>query len=337
MTRSPSLTSSDGRTVTYERDGSARITGVTTHAGHLAYAWDGTFLTSVTDDDGVVLFSNVYDEAGRVIEQTSPFGRVTTYTYQVPGATVIADDRGVRQAMVHDGRGNLTAVVDVDGSAMRITYDDADRAVRVVSKSGAEWRYDFDEHTGHLLTRHDPDGLRQSWTWDELGRPLTDTDRAGAVTSFEYDGALRTPVPGRRSRRQHGDRRTRLRRTARHDHRCRRCRASSGMGRRRSAHEDHRRHGRRDDLRIRCRRPARPPRRPRRHRHRACTTSTVGSSSRERGDAVSTYLRTPAGRIRGGTEPGDLPWTATFGPHGAIESITDAMGSTARYRVRLAR
>ena len=266
-----------------------------------------------------------------MVEQTSPFGRVTTYTYQVPGATVIADDRGVRQAMVHDGRGNLTAVVDVDGSAMRITYDDADRAVRVVSKSGAEWRYDFDDNTGDLLTRHDPDGLRQSWTWDELGRPLTDTDRTGAVTSFEYDGDLRTPVrvtgpdgstataelgPAGRPvtitdadgvvRRLEWDTDGQL------------TRITDAVGAVTTFEFDA------AGLLVRLVDPA------------GIDTQLQyehGRVSRSvRGDAVATYLRTPAGRIRGGTEPGDLPWTATFGPHGAIESITDAMGSTARYQ-----
>ena len=187
-------------------------------------------MLSVVDNDGVAAFVNEYDEDGRVVRQTSPFGRITEYTYQVPGATVISDERGVRQAMVHDARGNLTAVIDVDGSAMRITYDDADRAVRVVSKSGAEWRYDFDDVTGDLLARHDPDGLSQSWTWDELARPLTDTDRTGATTTFEYAGRASHTGQGHRPRRRHGDRRARRRRPDDADHRRRRCRAQLRVG-----------------------------------------------------------------------------------------------------------
>ena len=113
---------------------------------------------------------------------------------------------------------------------MRITYDDADRAVRVVSKSGAEWRYDFDDVTGDLLARHDPDGLSQSWTWDELARPLTDTDRAGATTTFEYAGVHRTPVKvigpdGATATAVLDD----AGRTTR-DHRRRRCRAAARVG-----------------------------------------------------------------------------------------------------------
>ncbi len=324
------LTASDGRTVGYERDGAGHLVTVTTHAGALHYAWDGNLLVSVTDNDGVVLFVNVYDDDGRVVQQTSPFGRITSYTYQVSGATVIADQRGVRQAMVHDRRGNLTAVVDIDGSAMRITYDDADRAVRVVSKSGAEWRYDFDEETGDLLARHDPDGLTQSWTWDALGRTLTETDRAGAVTSFGYTGTFRTPIsvtgPDGATA------------TAELDEAGNPVRIvdADGVERRLEWNRDGQLVGATDahgatascefdaaGLLVRIVDQAGVETRLQYEHGRV--------SRSERGDAVSTYERTPGGRIRGGTEPGGLPWSATFGPHGAMASITDALGSTVRY------
>ena len=330
------LTTSDGRSVTYERDGSARITGVSTHAGHLAYAWEGTLLTSVTDDDGVVLFVNVYDEAGRVVEQTSPFGRITTYTYQVPGATVIADDRGVRQAMVHDGRGNLTAVVDVDGSAMRITYDDADRAVRVVEQGGCRVAL-------RLRRQHrrpaDPPRSRRTPAVVDVGRtrpaahrhrphrrrhvvrvrrrsahPRRVTGPDGSTATAELGPAGRpvtiTDADGV-VRRLEWDTDGQL------------TRITDAVGAVTTFEFDA------AGLLVRLVDPAGID------THLQYEHGRVSRSVR--GDAVATYLRTPAGRIRGGTEPGDLPWTATLGPHGAIESITDAMGSTARYRVRLAR
>lgn len=106
------LVAHDGRRVSYDRgdDGSPRR--VSSASGHLDYHWSGTLLTSVVDADGVAAFVNEYDDERRVVVQTSPFGRVTSYRYEIPGATVITDERGVRQAMVHDARGNLTAVVD---------------------------------------------------------------------------------------------------------------------------------------------------------------------------------------------------------------------------------
>ena len=325
-----SLTASDGRTVSYTRDDAGQLATVSTVAGDLHYAWAGNLLLSVVDNDGVAAFVNEYDEDGRVVRQTSPFGRITEYTYQVPGATVITDERGVRQAMVHDARGNLTAVIDVDGSAMRITYDDADRAVRVVSKSGAEWRYDFDDVTGDLLARHDPDGLSQSWTWDELARPLTDTDRTGATTTFEYDGSASHTGQGHRPRRRHGDRRARRRRpddaitdadgvvrSFEWDRDGQLSRVVDAHGATTSFEFDA------AGLLVRL--------------VDAAGVATTLDYDRgrvvrsERGDAVCEYSHTPAGRINGGIEPGDLPWSATFGPHGAMETITDALGSTAAY------
>ena len=324
------LVSSDGRAVTYRRDERARLVTVSTFAGELRYDWDGTLLVSVTDSDDVVLFVNIYDDDGRVVQQTSPFGRVTHYTYQVPGATVIADDRGVRQAMVHDRRGNLTAVVDTDGSAMRLTYDDADRVVEVVSKSGATWRYVFDPGTGDLLVRHDPDGRSQSWTWDDHGRPLTETDRTGAVTTFEYSGDFRTPV---RVVGPDGMDATAVLDTAGNPVSVT---DADGVIRHLEWDRDGQVTGVTDangatttfqfdaaGSLVRLADPSGVETRLQYEHGRVARS--------ERGDSVSTYVRTPGGRIYGGVEPGDVPWSATFGPHGAMESITDALGSTARY------
>lgn len=179
-------------TATYEYDDD-RLVVATTPGGRLAYEWVDRRLRSVVDADGVRPFENRYDEDGRVVEQRSPFGRVTNYRYG-DGLTVVTGDDEVRQGLVHDGRGNLTAVVDADGSAMRLTYDHADRMTAVVARGGATWRYRFDDDTGDLVERVDPDGLGAAWTWDWRGRLLAETHRDGAVTRYEYRGDLTTPV-----------------------------------------------------------------------------------------------------------------------------------------------
>ena len=138
------ITTDDGRWVEYARDFEHRLVRATSPAGHLDYEWMAGLLAAVTDADGVRAFRNEYDDTGRVTRQTSPFGRVTEYGYEADGLTVITDERGVRQAMVHDRRGNLTAVIDVDGSAMRLVYDHLDRVVQVTDRVGAVWAYRFD-------------------------------------------------------------------------------------------------------------------------------------------------------------------------------------------------
>lgn len=325
-----SITTGDGRTVDYRRDTEGRILTVATGCGTLRYTWDGGLLLAVTDDDGVAAFTNVYDDEGRVIEQTSPFGRVTSYSYDAAGVTVISDQQGVRQAMVHDGRGNLTSVIDIDGSAMRITYDDADRAVRIVSKSGAEWRHDFDPVTGDLVRRHDPDGFVQSWTWDDQGRVLTDTARSGAVTTFEYDAVHRSPV--RIVGPDGGIVVSELDEAGRPVS----ITDADGIVTRLHWDADGQLTGVTDAAGSRT----------------TFEFDTAGLISRiidplgadtrleyefgrvvrsRRGDSLTAYERTAAGRITGGVEPGEVAWSATFGDHGAVDSITDAVGSTVRF------
>ena len=193
--------SSDGRSVAYRRDGNGRIVERHAPGGVQSYEWDGGMLLSVVDADGVAAFVNVYDEVGRVMQQTSPFGRVTSYRYEFPGATVIADERRVRQAMVHDGRGNLTAVIDVDGSAMRITYDDSDRAVRVVAKWRRRMAIRLRRRTpATCCAATIPMACSRRGRGTSQGRVLTDTDRAGATTTFEYAATI-APRRGRRPRR----------------------------------------------------------------------------------------------------------------------------------------
>ena len=329
------LESGDGRFVDYKYGAAGLLERVTSAAGSLTYQWSADrspfdLLVSMTDSDGVRAFVNSYDDDRRVSEQISPFGRTTSYRYDDSGTTVITDGDGVRQAMVHDARGNLTAVIDTDGSAMNLHYDDGDRVVRIVSRSGATWRHEFDPVTGDLVARHDPDGLTQRWEWDERRRLATSTDRAGGVTSYAYAGDRHTP--SRVTDPEGGVA------TAEFDDAgfATRITDADGVERRLEWTRDGQVTRVTDAL-------------------GAVTTSDfdetglltrivdpVGTAAelvyehhrvvrRTHGDAEWTYRRTAAGRIAGGTEPNAMAWTATFGDHGAVEAMDNpTTGSSAR-------
>ena len=66
---------------------------------------------------------------------------MSTYEYEESGLTVFSDAAGVVQGMRHDRLGNLTAIFDVDGSAMHLAYDDERRVVRVTERDGATVRW----------------------------------------------------------------------------------------------------------------------------------------------------------------------------------------------------
>lgn len=322
------IVASDGRRTEYARDERRRITRAVTPTGTQHYAWDAHFLLSVTDADGVRAFLNEYDADGRTIRQTSPFGRVTEYDYRANGMTVITDQLGVRQAMVHDARCNLTAVLDVDGSAMQIAYDHRDRRVRVTTKSGAVTRYVYDRESNRLVTRIDPDGLEERLEWDELGRQTARVARSGARWTMEYRGALRTPVrivgPDGAV--------TELDVDERFD-------APAAMT---DADGVTLRIERDRDGQVTALVDALGGRIERTHDRFGAlvavvdqlgtaatfTYDTAGRVVRaERDTAVTTFAYSPAGRVTAATLPGDVPADVEYGPHGAVTAIVDAYGS----------
>ncbi len=188
------------------------------------------------------------------LEQTSPFGRVTTYRYDATGMTVVAGDDGVRQAMVHDRRGNLTAVVDTDGTAMRLTYDTSDRVVQVVERDGAEWRYEYDEPRRPRRAR------RSRRPRPSLGRGTSSTGCSPRPTAPATPGGWSTTPSTRRRAGWSGPTGSVV---------------VAGARRARPAGVDHRRRRRHDAPRVGHRRPAR--------RHDGCPRWPVGPRLRRAG------------------------------------------------------
>lgn len=323
------LVTNDGRRVRYGYDDDGFLARVGADAGEVVYGWAAGFLVSVTDADGVQSFLNEYDDDGRVVRQTSPFGRVTDYRYDPSGLTVITDERGVRQAMVHDGRGNLTSVIDVDGTAMRLTYDHLDRVVQVDDRNGAVWQYRYDPARDELVERRDPDGLTAAWEWDDDGRLLASTDRRGAATTYEYTGSLSTPSriidPAGAV--------TTIQVDPRIDQPAR-VTDADGVTTVIETDADGQVTAIVDALGNRTEMAYDSAGRPVRGTDALEVATELVYDDRgwmvraERAGRVSTYVRTAAGRIGGGSEPGEQAWSALFGPHGAPVGITDALGNT---------
>jgi len=198
------VTTSDGRRCCYRYDGAGRCVGVDRAIGDLAYNYDDAgFLTSSVDADGVAFFVNTYDPAGRVVGQVAPHGRRSRFEYLDNGGTRITEDDGASgpegcragpsNLLFHDRGGNLTAMHGSDGQAMRAAYDDRGRLIRHVDRAGAITTYDY--ANGDLITRRtDPDGLFETNDYDDAGRLVRQTDRSGAVYRFTYDADNPHPV-----------------------------------------------------------------------------------------------------------------------------------------------
>ncbi len=184
----------DGRVARYSYDAAGDLLGVARPAGDRSYRVDDAGLVvAVTDADGVDLLVNTYDEHGRVLTQTSPFGRRTRFTYRDDRSTVVDDDSGgPRTVYFHDAAGRLTGLVDDHGSRMVKLYDDRGNPIAIGDRAGAVVAQEFDER-GNLLRRVEADGATTVQEWDALDRLVRRTDPTGATVALRYRGRDREP------------------------------------------------------------------------------------------------------------------------------------------------
>ncbi|HEX9315139.1 MAG TPA: DUF6531 domain-containing protein, partial [Actinomycetota bacterium] len=187
--RVSSAASSDGREVAYAY-AEGHLVGVGRPSGAVSYHIESGLLAAVVDADGVKTVSNVYDESGRVMSQTSAFGRVSAYTYSDHGLTVVAGEEGsARNAFVHDRRGNLTTMVDAFGRPQRLRYDEAGRLVGLTERRGGTWETTWDPSASRPVRRVGPEGFEESFEWDGAGRIVAHhlgPPEAAATTRWSY-------------------------------------------------------------------------------------------------------------------------------------------------------
>jgi RHS repeat-associated protein len=146
----------DNRTVTYTYNGAGDLASVTDlRGGTTTYTYDGYHrLTKITDPLGHAVVTNEYGSGNRVTAQTDALGNTTHYAW----TPATPPTETTAKLTVTDARGN--------------TWID---------------RYTPD---GLLVSRIDPLGHTTSYTWDSAtSEPLSYTDARGNVIGFQYDSA----------------------------------------------------------------------------------------------------------------------------------------------------
>ena len=150
------------------------------------YYADGD-LAQVTDPDGQRTVYG-YDGLGRKTSQTAysdtyPSGLATTYTYDANGDLATETDPPVTDRVTgavhtaqtttsYDPDGDVTSVVTAD-----LTGGDASRTVTSTYN-----QYD------QLATQTDAAGAKTSYTYDAYGNKASETDPDGNVADYAYDG-----------------------------------------------------------------------------------------------------------------------------------------------------
>lgn len=190
-----SVTTPGGKITTYTRDTAGYVTAVSENGTSTSFILDpttkrrtrtnypdGSYETWTYNTFGQPLThrhrnatteSFTYNTAGLLTQHTDPAGLVTTFTYNslnrlASKTRVLSATESHTTSYQYNDRGQITQVNYPDGSFMQNAYDDY----------------------GNRIATLDERSQTTFWTYDSLGRKITETDSNGNVTTFDYTSAL---------------------------------------------------------------------------------------------------------------------------------------------------
>jgi RHS repeat-associated protein/uncharacterized repeat protein (TIGR01451 family) len=217
------IVSSDGPSITFERDGQGRITSITAPDGaERTYGYDAAGdLRTATDFAGQIATFEYepghqlsassgagtptqvlgYGDDGRLETIADSLGNVTTVQTDIDARTEIlrSPDGRLNRILTYDVRGNLITRDDVfDSRTLRwlYEYDDGDRLDAVEDPEGHRATADYDDE-GNLIKTVDATGVITEFTFNDQNRP-TGIKVAGIATFVAtYDARGRLETSGR--------------------------------------------------------------------------------------------------------------------------------------------
>jgi RHS repeat-associated protein len=207
------ITDHTGRFISYDYDASGRLLTFTNADGNtLEYEYQDNRVVQITDFNGNIFLTNIYNEEGRVIEQymlgqgtsaidydtenrvtttTDPQGTERKYFYDVIGQiTAVEDEAGRIEYIYQDGR--LIRIIDGLGNATAFAYDEAGNRTSVRFYTYGNTTpcevESFQYNNMNLVTRHTRrDGTILQFAYDNRGNILTMTDSVGSTHTFTYN------------------------------------------------------------------------------------------------------------------------------------------------------
>ncbi|MDQ0087464.1 RHS repeat-associated protein [Paenibacillus anaericanus] len=140
--------------------------------------------------DGVLDFTNTFDEQHRIIRQSGASGLGMTLDYDMesrPGYTLTAVTNRLGQVShyVHDANYLLLEVRDPDGHSRSYTYNDRGLESSRSNALGEAVIQAYDDR-GRLVSLRDPLGQETTYTYDGH-LLLQERDALGGTTSYRYD------------------------------------------------------------------------------------------------------------------------------------------------------
>ncbi|MGE5417225.1 MAG: DUF6531 domain-containing protein [Acidobacteriota bacterium] len=182
------------RQVSFGYNSDRCLTGITDANGKtntFTYNSIGQVLTE-TDGDQKLVFSDTYDDQGRV--QTQDDGRTDNqllrlnYDETVPGTlvTTFTDRNGQSSVYTFNDKYELQNYRDPNGNTHSYTYDDQGNMATETDPLGNTVGMDYDTK-GNLKTLTNPLGKSSTMTYDDRNNLLTITNTMGKSITYGYD------------------------------------------------------------------------------------------------------------------------------------------------------
>lgn len=135
-----------------------------------------------------------WDIYGRLLRETDPLGRTTTWQYSrnTDRLVSVTWPDGSQEFEQHDQQGRLTQQTDALGNITRYHYPDEEESLpsSVINALGGEVKLEWNAQ-GQLLRHTDCSGSITAYAWDVFGELTHSTDAEGNLTQYQRDSAGR--------------------------------------------------------------------------------------------------------------------------------------------------
>lgn len=186
-----------GATTKYEYDAKGNIIKITDSSGVITgYTYDlNGNLVAVTDNGGAITRYD-YDNAGNVASIADPEGAVTRFVYNARNSLIkTIDPNGNSWMISYDANGNKLSGTDANGNVTKYEYNSQNQLIKIVDTMGNVTIYAYGGSacpscggsTDKLTSVTDANSNVTRYTYDQLGRLVTETDPLGNATSYSYD------------------------------------------------------------------------------------------------------------------------------------------------------
>lgn len=188
---------SDARATTYGYDLLDRQVLITDGEGYSTTIVYDSFGNQIRVTNGLYLV-DVSDPGVDPVKAARAFGQSNDFVYDAGNRMLqLVDAEGNRTDYAYDGLGNRTTITEAANGTPRTTtfaYDFANRVVETRTAEGGIVRNVYDR-VGNKVTEQTLQSgteaagvwINKTFTYDDNGRAITETDPLGVVTAFAYD------------------------------------------------------------------------------------------------------------------------------------------------------